>query len=73
LILFIAQPGQPRSLSLSGRNLPTARDVSLTVHSNIGQEITWSPSLSMAVMQFGQFVDHDVILTPVEEGIHVTL
>lgn len=65
---FLDQPGEPRKTSFSGNPLPTARDVSLTVHSNINRPTLWSPTLTMAVMQMGQFIDHDVILTPVEEG-----
>ncbi|WAR26525.1 PXDN-like protein [Mya arenaria] len=62
------QWGTPRKTSLAGRSLPTARDVSLAVHTNIGASTTWSDTLTMAVMQMGQFVDHDLIATPVETG-----
>ncbi|WAR10479.1 hypothetical protein MAR_035555 [Mya arenaria] len=59
----------PRKTSLTGRPLPTARDVSLAVHTNIGASTTWSKKLTMAVMQMGQFVDHDLIATPGETGM----
>ncbi|XP_052782156.1 uncharacterized protein LOC128218518 [Mya arenaria] len=67
-ILDLMQWGTPRKTSLAGRSLPTARDVSLAVHTNIGASTTWSDTLTMAVMQMGQFVDHDLIATPVETG-----
>ncbi|XP_052812395.1 uncharacterized protein LOC128239967 isoform X2 [Mya arenaria] len=64
----LKQWATPRKTSLTGRPLPTARDVSLAVHTNIGASTTWSKKLTMAVMQMGQFVDHDLIATPGETG-----
>lgn len=58
----------PRKTSVSGRQLPTPRDISLTVHTKIGQPTVYNPTLTMAMMQMGQFLDHDVIITPLEEG-----
>mgnify|MGYP002153744041 CR=1 FL=1 len=66
--VIAAEIGIPRKTAVSGRPLPTGRDVSLTVHSNINQPVLWSDTLTMAVMQMGQFVDHDGILGPLEEG-----
>ena len=65
---YTAQPNRPRATSLSGRPLPTSRDVSLAVHTCLN--ITLSPSRdnTMAMVQFGQFLDHDIVLTPEEEG-----
>jgi len=63
-----AQPGRPRATSLSGRPLPTARDVSLAVHTSINRDLTPSRDNTMAMVQFGQFLDHDIVLTPEEEG-----
>ncbi|WAR10481.1 hypothetical protein MAR_035557, partial [Mya arenaria] len=62
----LKQWATPRKTSFTGRPLPTARDVSLAVHTNIGAYIEWSAELTMAVMQMGQFVDHDLIATPGE-------
>ncbi|XP_052812345.1 uncharacterized protein LOC128239931 isoform X2 [Mya arenaria] len=64
----LKQWATPRKTSFTGRPLPTARDVSLAVHTNIGAYIEWSAELTMAVMQMGQFVDHDLIATPGETG-----
>ena len=64
----IVQFTVPRMSSLSGSKLPSARDVSLGVHTNVGGSTLFSPHLSMAVMQMGQFIDHDIIATPIEEG-----
>ncbi|WAR10475.1 hypothetical protein MAR_035551 [Mya arenaria] len=64
----LKQWATPRKTSLTGRPLPTARDVSLAVHTNIGASTTWSDNLTMAVMQMGQFIDHDLIATPAETG-----
>lgn len=57
--------GSPRTLSVTGRRLPSPRDVSLIVHdreSKIDLEHTHM------VMQFGQFIDHDMSLTPMILG-----
>ncbi|WAR10113.1 hypothetical protein MAR_035189, partial [Mya arenaria] len=62
----LKQWATPRKTSLTGRPLPTARDVSLAIHTNIGANTIWSDKLTMAVMQMGQFVDHDLIATPGE-------
>ena len=45
--------------------LPSPRDISARVHRI--QETKSRPSVSLMVMQFGQFLDHDITLTP-EQG-----
>lgn len=55
----------PRESS-GGGNLPSARLVSSTI-SPEGTH-TQHPSLSLMVMQWGQFLDHDLTLTPMTEN-----
>ncbi len=56
---------QPRSLTVDGKPLPSARTVSNAVHN--------FPAIQHAqftnmVMQFGQVIDHDFTLTPQARG-----
>lgn len=64
-------PGfKPRSRSVSGKPLPNARAVSRRVfESNSTQNINNSaPDFTHLTMTWGQFLDHDITLTEVEEA-----
>ncbi|XP_067657153.1 peroxidasin homolog [Haliotis asinina] len=54
--------GNPRALASNGQNLPNPRSVSNHVHFELS---FLSPSHSVMLMQWGQFIDHDITGTPV--------
>jgi peroxidase len=54
-------------LSSDGANLPSARLVSRRLTAGGGGDIP-DDSLTMLVMQWGQFLDHDLTHTPISKG-----
>ena len=58
--------GLPRG-GLIESTLPSARNVSTTIHHGVKENK--HPFASLMVMQFGQFLDHDLTLTP-EQDLH---
>lgn len=58
----------PRMKSVLGGYLTSARIISNTMHKSDCCP-TFSDHLAVAVMQFGQFIEHDVISTPMVTGI----
>ena len=57
----------PRSRSVTGATLPHVRTVSNVVHAAAGRQRR-SQTLTLQAFQMGQFLDHDIIATPVQSG-----
>ena len=55
----------PRSRSVSGHPLPNPRSVSHLIHT---PQATPDPAFTLTMMQWGQFIDHDLALTPIHRG-----
>ncbi|XP_060072561.1 peroxidase-like protein [Ylistrum balloti] len=55
----------PRTKSINGRQLPSTRLISNVVHSNTGQSSVYSKKSTNMFMAYGQFLDHDILHTPV--------
>ena len=53
----------------NGHELPNARLVSTTIH-NDAEDTADDTNLSLMVMQFGQFLDHDITLTAEADMCH---
>jgi hypothetical protein len=56
--------------SVSGNALPSPRRVSSSVHQESSAE---TPMLTMMVMQWGQFISHDVTFTPMSRGFNKSM
>jgi len=56
---------KPRVTSVKGRPLPSPRLISTNMHNDVS-----APHVryTLMVMQWGQFIDHDLIFTPVNKG-----
>ena len=55
----------PRDRSVSGSPLPSPRLISVNIHNDVS-----APHVryNLMVMQWGQFIDHDITFTPVNKG-----
>ena len=58
---------RPRLHSVSGGLLPSPRHISNMVHQGLGGEIP-ELGITLFLMQWGQFTDHDIVLTPISTG-----
>lgn len=56
---------QPRTRSVAGDTLPSPRTISTSIHNDISH---LHARYTLMVMQFGQFLDHDITFTPVNKG-----
>ncbi|XP_042238092.1 uncharacterized protein LOC121876775 isoform X2 [Homarus americanus] len=56
---------KPRSMSVNKQTLPSPRLISTNMHNDVS-----APHVryTLMVMQWGQFIDHDIIFTPVNKG-----
>ncbi|XP_058122599.1 uncharacterized protein LOC131293497 [Anopheles ziemanni] len=61
---------QPRTLSVTGTPLPNPRAVSALIHPDISNLHT---RYSLMVMQYAQFLDHDLTMTPIHKGFHESI
>lgn len=67
VICLAFQLEEPRQLGVRGQYLPSARFVSNKVHRGVGTE-AGAPDVTLFLMQWGQFTDHDLVLTPIATG-----
>lgn len=61
---------RPRSISVTGLQLPNPRVISTLIHPDISNLHT---RYSLMVMQFAQFLDHDLTMTPIHIGFHESI
>ena len=66
-LIFFTVFDVPRLHGVSGGLLPSPRLVSNVVHRGIGPEVL-QLDVTLFLMQWGQFTDHDIVLTPIIVG-----
>ncbi|XP_058056825.1 uncharacterized protein LOC131208190 [Anopheles bellator] len=60
----------PRTISVTGTALPNPRTVSSLIHPDISNLHT---RYSLMVMQYAQFLDHDLTMTPIHKGFQESI
>ena len=65
--LLITAISRPRFRSVGNKPLPSPRLVSIVVHADVSH---LHSRYTLMLMQYGQFLDHDITLTPVNKGVH---
>jgi peroxidase len=61
---------KPRTTSVRGSKLPSPRLISQKVHYHVEK---LDPKYTLMLMQWGQFIDHDLTHTPTLRGFHSTV
>lgn len=61
---------RPRATATNGQPLPNPRTVSTLIHPDISNLHT---RYSLMLMQFAQFLDHDITMTPIHKGFHESI
>ena len=65
--VYFAGIDSPRKNGVLGKPLPSARVVSNKIHRPSGRT-SFDPHLTVMHMSFGQFLDHDIVATPLITG-----
>lgn len=61
---------RPRATSVTGNPLPNPRTVSSLIHPDISNLHT---RYTLMTMQYAQFLDHDLTMTPIHKGFHESI
>jgi len=60
----------PRTRSVTGELLPSPRTISTSIHNDLSHP---HARYTLLVMQFGQFLDHDITFTPLNKGFQSSI
>ncbi|KAK9883031.1 hypothetical protein WA026_001241 [Henosepilachna vigintioctopunctata] len=61
---------KPRVVGVTGQPLPSPRIVSTVIHPDISN---LHSRYTLMIMQFAQFLDHDLTMTPIHKGFHESI
>ena len=68
--LVVVGISKPRFLGATGTPLPSPRIVSTVIHPDISN---LHSRYTLMTMQYGQFLDHDLTMTPIHKGFHESI